>query len=62
MCLALPVEDSTKLLITFPKTMSDLLILQPSLNLSPLLWLVLSEPAKSIKWNCLTLVFITPFF
>jgi len=48
--------------MTEAKFIRDLLILHPYLSLSPVLILVLSEPAKSMKLKDLLLVFITPFF
>jgi hypothetical protein len=53
MCFYLSAFVSERPLITDPKTERDLLILHPSLNLSP--WapvcFCLSLPAKSIKLN-----------
>ncbi len=50
-CLSGPEWDSP--LMTDPKTDKDLLILQPSLNLSPYapVYFCLSLPAKSMKLN-----------
>ena len=47
--------------MTDAKFIRDLLILQPYFSLSPVLILVLSEPAKSIKLKDLLFVFTTPF-
>lgn len=49
-------------LITEAKFIRDLLILQPYFNLYPVLYFVLYDPAKSIKFNCLLFVLITPFW
>ena len=61
-CCILPSETQESELMTEAKFIRDLLILHPYLSLSPVLILVLSEPAKSIKLKDLLLVFITPFF
>lgn len=61
MCWALPSETSERALMTEDRFMSDLLMLQPYRSLSPVMSLVLSEPARSMKWNCLFLVLLTPF-
>jgi len=52
-CLYLPLEISARELITYPKTVKLLFILQPSLNLSfsALVSFYLSLPAKSTKLN-----------
>lgn len=60
-CFYLSAFWSESPLITDPKTDNDLLILQPSLNLSPYapVYFYLSLPAKSIKLNLEKKKFLT---
>ena len=62
-CLFFPSEISTKLFMTHPSTVRDLLILVASFNLSPAaaVYFYLSEPAKSTKCNLAYLVLMIPF-
>lgn len=50
-CLLFPLETAANEFITYPNTVNDLLILHPSINLSPVDFVnfYLSLPAKSIK-------------
>ena len=62
-CLFFPSEISTKLFMTHPSTVKDLLIFVASFNLSPAaaVYFYLSEPAKSTKCNFAVFVLRTPF-
>lgn len=60
-CWIFPYETSERAFITEDKFINDLFILQPSLSLSPVLSLVLYEPARSIKLNWRHLILLTPF-
>lgn len=59
---ARPLSTSTRAFITFPRILSDLLMLHPSLSRSPtaFVYFMRSLPAKSTKWNRLYFIWVTP--
>lgn len=63
-CLYFPYATSSRLLITNPSVVKDLLIFEASFNLSPTVLDIfyLSEPAKSTKFSLELLTIYKPSF